>query len=163
MACGKRALEILNGAYEQNRQVSQAFSAKMEETGEAARRMNTLLEAEKFRSVGLQMQIFDRIAEDYREAGDALCFRESLDGTGLRELCERITKVCGGVAAVFSGADGEGYGYCLGTREGDLRPFNKKMTQALNGRGGGKPLFQQGRVQAQEAEIRRFFLENQKN
>ena len=39
MACGKRALAMLNAAFDQNRQVSQAFSAKIWETGEAARRM----------------------------------------------------------------------------------------------------------------------------
>ena len=49
MACGKRALAILNSAYDQNRQVSQAFSAKMQETGEAARKMNDLLAAQKYR------------------------------------------------------------------------------------------------------------------
>ena len=40
MACGGRALELLNRAYEQNRLVSQAFSAKLFETGAAAERMN---------------------------------------------------------------------------------------------------------------------------
>ena len=157
MACGKRALEILNQAYEQNRQVSQAFSAKVNETGAAARRMNELLEAEKFRSTGLQMRIFDSVAQTYQGAGDVVCFEENLDGTGLRELCDRIAGTCGGMAAVFSGRDGEGYGYCLGTREGDLRAFGKEMTAALNGRGGGKPQFQQGRLGATAAEIRQFF------
>ena len=162
MACGKRALEILNSAYDQNRQVSQAFSAKMGETGEAARRMNELLEAEKFRAVGLQMQIYDRIAKDYQGAGNCLHFEKDLDGTGLRELCDRLAGSCGGVAAVFSGSDGAGYGYCLGTRQGDLRGLNKEMNGILNGRGGGKPQFQQGRVMASEGEIRRFFSEKQK-
>ena len=31
------------------------------------------------------------------------------------------------------------------------------MTQTLGGRGGGKPIFQQGRVNATEAQIREFF------
>ena len=160
MACGKRALEILNESYEQNKQVSQAFSAKINETGAAARQMNELLEAEKFKNVGLKMKIFDSLAKSYQNAGDCLCFEKDLDGTGLRELCERIADVCGGTAAVFSGADGQGYGYCLGTAEGDLKAFNQEMNRALNGRGGGKPRFQQGRVSASEAEIRRFFREN---
>ena len=43
------------------------------------------------------------------------------------------------------------------TRTGDLRAFGKTMTQTLGGRGGGKPIFQQGRVTATEAEIRSFF------
>ena len=59
MACGRRALAYLSSAFEQNRQVSQAFSAKILETGEAARRMNETLGNEKFRASGLEKKIFD--------------------------------------------------------------------------------------------------------
>ena len=40
---------------------------------------------------------------------------------------------------------------------GDLRVLNKELTAALNGRGGGKPNFQQGSVKAEEREIQAFF------
>ena len=72
MACGKRALAILNSAYDQNRQVSQAFSAKMQETGEAARKMNELLSAQKYRISGLEKQIFAGIAAGYAGYGNVL-------------------------------------------------------------------------------------------
>ena len=86
-----------------------------------------------------------------------LHFEDSLDSTGLRELTDAIAKECGGMAAVFSGSDTEGYGYCLAAKNGDLRSFGKEMTKALNGRGGGKPGFQQGRVMAGRAQIQDFF------
>ena len=63
----------------------------------------------------------------------------------------------GGMAAVFSGSDEVGYAYCLATRDGDLRQLGKEMTGALNGRGGGKPNFQQGSVKATKSEIEAFF------
>ena len=63
MVSGARAVAYLSRAYEQNRQVSQAFSAKIMETGEAARKMNEALNAEKFRITGLQWQLFDHVAE----------------------------------------------------------------------------------------------------
>ena len=50
MLCGRRAYRHLCQAYDQNRQVSQAFSAKLMETGAAARRINEQLAAEKFRA-----------------------------------------------------------------------------------------------------------------
>lgn len=159
MACGIRALEILNGAYEQNRQVSQAFSAKLMETGEAARRMNEQLDGQKYRIVGLQRRIYAMVAQSYRGKGNSLCFEEGLDGTGVRELTEQITKVCGGWAAVFSGSDADGYSFCLGAEQGDLRSLCREMTGALHGRGGGKGSWQQGRVQASRAEIETFFAE----
>ncbi len=160
MACGKLAFSLLSAAYEQNKQVSQAFSAKMMETGAAARRMNELLEQQKYRVIGLQRQIFAGIAAGYAGQGNVLHFAEDLDGNALRELTDKIAERCGGRAAVFCGKDAEGYAYCLSSREEDLRAFGKAMTAALNGRGGGKPGFQQGRVSANRVTIQAFF--NQK-
>lgn len=157
MACGKLAFTLLSAAYEQNKQVSQAFSAKMMETGAAARRMNELLDQQKYRVIGLQRQIFAGIAAGYAGQGNVLHFAEDLDGNGLRELTDQIAEKCGGRAAVFCGKDGEGYAYCLSSREEDLRAFGKEMTAALNGRGGGKPGFQQGRVSANRVTIEAFF------
>ena len=160
MACGGRALRYLTAAYEQNRQVSQAFSAKILETGEAARRMNEQLAAEKFRAAGLQKQVFASVAEGCRDTGNTLRFENDLAPAQVRELCDAIGQVCGGMAAVFSGSDEAGYSYCLMERGGDLRSFNKAMTAALNGRGGGKPEYQQGSVKADRTVIEAFFREN---
>ncbi len=157
MACGKRAFDILNTAYDQNRQVSQAFSAQITETGEAARRMNETLAQQKYRMAGLEKQIFAITARSYADRGDVLHFEEDLEPAAVRDLADAIADVCGGRAAVFSGKDESGYSYCLVTRRGDLRALGKTMTQALSGRGGGKPVFQQGRVQAAKAEIETFF------
>jgi len=157
MACGASALKLLNEAYEQNRQVSQAFSAKIEETGAAARRMNEVEAALKYRITGLEKRIFGDIAASYAGKGDVVHFEENLDNTAVRDLADAIAENCGGTAAVFSGSDEGGYAFCLVTRSGDLRQLGKEMTKALNGRGGGKPIFQQGRVQAQKAEIETFF------
>ena len=156
MACGGLALEILNRAYQQNKLVSQAFSAPMDETGAAADRMNDLLARQKYRISALERRIWDGIAEGYRGKGNVLRFEPGLDGTGLRELADRIAGCCGGVAAVFSGEAGS-CGFCLASREGDLRPLCKEMTQSLSGRGGGKPGFQQGTVRASRQEIEAFF------
>ena len=158
MACGRQAMMLLNEAYDQNRQVSQAFSAKIGETGEAARKMNELLAAQKYRITGLEMRIFRNIAEGYAGKGDVLHFEEGLDNVAVRELADAIAQGCGGTAAVFSGSDEGGYAFCLVTRQGDLRQLGKDMTKALNGRGGGKPNCQQGRVSADRKTIEAYFI-----
>ena len=157
MACGGQALKILNETYAQNKLVSQAFSAKIFETGAAAQRMNDQLANLKFHLTGLQRKLYSQTAAGYANAGNVLHFEENLDGTGLRELADAIAKECGGWAAVFSGSEDEGYGFCLAAKEGDLRPMCREMTAALSGRGGGKPGFQQGRVQAKQEEITAYF------
>ena len=161
MLCGKSAMAYLNRIVAQNRLVSQAFSAPMEATGEAAQRMNELLAAEKFRAGLLEKRLLGKIAESYVNFGDVLHFEDGLSSASLRELAEAISRVCGGRAAVFSGIDGN-YGYCLAQPGGDLRTFGKEMNAALNGRGGGKPEFQQGSLKATRQEIEAFFSGNGK-
>ena len=157
MCCGKRALALLTAAFDQNRQVSQAFSAPILETGEAARKMNDALAAEKFRCTQLQKRLLDGIASGYVNSGDVLHFEDGLEPVLVRELADKIAEVCGGTASVFSGDDENGYAFALVTRDGDLRQFCKDMNKALNGRGGGKPICQQGRVSAAKSEITAFF------
>lgn len=157
MVCGEKALRLLNLAFAQNREVSQAFSAQWNQTGAAARQMNTLLAQEKAKVTALQRTRLQSIAKSYEGSGNVLHFEENLTPDLVRELSDGIADVCRGTAAVFSGSDAEGYSYALVTREGDLRAFGKEMTQALSGRGGGKPNFQQGKVSATENAIRDFF------
>lgn len=160
MACGGAALTFLNQIYAQNLQVSHAFSVPVTQTGDGAQQANDLLAAQKYRITGLERKIFASIAEGYRSCGRVLHFEEGLDSTAVRELADRIAETCGGTACVFSGSDGEGYSFCLVTRSGDLRPLGKAMAAALHGRGGGKPVFQQGRVSADRAAIEAFFTED---
>ena len=156
MVCGGRAYRHMVTIFEENRKVSQAFSAPMNATGEAALRMNEALAAEKSRAIGLQNRLLERIAGSYVNFGDVVHFAQGLDGNGLRQLADKIADCCGGRVAVFSGEEGN-YNYCLAQRGGDLRELNRTMTGALNGRGGGKPQFQQGTLRATKEEILAFF------
>ena len=157
MSCGSRALKLLNQAFDQNRLVSQAFSAQWFETGEAARKMNEALSGEKFRMAQLQKRIFEMIAEDYVNFENVVYFEQDLDSAQVRMLADAIAQRCDGTVAVFSGTEEEGYAYAMVDHKNDLRTFGKEMTAALNGRGGGKPNFQQGRVAAKRQEIEAFF------
>ncbi len=157
MLCGRRCLEFLSRSHEQNRQVSQAFSAKIFETGEAARKMNALLDQQKHRISQLESEIFTNISNSCQKKGNTLLLAEGLDSVGVRKLCDALAKVCGGMAAVFSGSDEHGYSYCLMEPGADLRSFNKEMVSALNGRGGGKPEFQMGTVKCSRESILTHF------
>ena len=156
MACGGRALDILSRVYEQNRLVSQAFSAKIMETGAAAQRMNDALAQEKFRATGLQKKVFAALAEGYANKGNILHFEENITPAALRELAEAIANVCGGIAAVCSGSDGA-YSICLACPGGEVKALGSQLTRELNGRGGGKPGFFQGSVSATRQEVENFF------
>ena len=160
MACGSRALKMLNLIYEQNTLVSQAFSAKIFETGVAAKRMNEALAAEKFKVTALQRKLFRLTAESYADQENVLHMEEDLEPVQVRELADAIAHRCSGRTAVFSGNDENGYSYCLVSRREDLRELVKTMNQSLSGRGGGKPGFQQGSLRCTRAEIESFFKGN---
>ena len=156
MACGKRALDILSHAYDQNRQVSQAFSAKIQETGLAARRMNDALAAEKFRASGLEKRLFACIAQGYAGKELALHFAQDLTPNANRELADTIAEYAA-VAIALSGTDEAGYSLCVVSREQDARAIGDGAVKALNGRGGGKKEAFQGRITATRQEIEAYF------
>jgi alanyl-tRNA synthetase len=161
MACGGRAMEILNRVYEQNRLVSQAFSAKIMETGDAAKKMNERLAAAEYRCAGLEKRIFATIAEGYAGKGDVLIFAPELNPGGARELADCIGGVCGGTAWVCSGEEGN-YSVCLVNKQGDVKALGQMLKERFGARGGGKPGYFQGTLPATEAEIQKFFDENLK-
>ena len=161
MACGKRALDILNGIYEQNRQVSQTFSAKAMETGEAARRVSELLAAEKYRANSLQRQLFAFKAKGFAGKDMAVCFEDGLDGGQLRCFAEELSSVSS-LAAVFSPND-QGCSLCLAGDSDRVKNLGAALTKALNARGGGKPGFYQGSVPAGREQIVAFLTAFEQN
>ncbi len=157
MVCGRRALGVFQQIFEQNRQVSQAFSAKIWQTGEAARRVNEVLAREKLRSAALLKQVFAATAREYAGKGDVLHFAQDLSAAAVRELADTIAAGCGGTAAVFSGEDEAGYSFCLVNRGKDLRELGAAMAKALSARGGGKAGFFQGSARTTRYEVEKFF------
>ncbi len=154
MACGSKALALTKAVFDQNRAVSQAFSAKMLETGAAAQKMNEALAAEKLRANTLQSKLFDHMAAEFAGKGNVWHFADDLAPAQVRELADKIAGICGGWAAVLSGEEGN-YSICIVSRLGDV----KAIGQALGARGGGKPGFFQGSLKATRAEIETMFAQ----
>lgn len=156
MASGKRAMELFQTIFEQNRQVSQTFSAKILETGAAAQKFNDMLIQEKYRATGLQRKVFAAIAESYAGKDRAIHFEEGLTPGSVRELADAIAEKAD-TAIVLSGKDESGYNICIISKTADTRELGKAVNAALKGRGGGKPGAFQGSLQATKAEIEAFF------
>ena len=156
LASGKRAMELFRNIFEQNRQVSQTFSAKILETGEAAQKFNEMLQQEKYRAVGLQRKVFAAIADSYAGTERAIHFEEDLQPGQVRELADAISDRAT-TAVVLSGTDETGYAICIISKSADTRELGKAVNTALNGRGGGKPGAFQGSVQATRTAIEAFF------
>ena len=156
LASGKRAMDLFRDIFEQNRQVSQTFSAKILETGTAAQKFNEMLCQEKYRAVGLQKKIFGIIADSYAGWELVLHFEEDLQPGQVRELADAIAEKAE-TAVVLSGTDEAGYAICVISKTADTRQLGKELNAKLCGRGGGKPGAFQGSVKATRAQIEDFF------
>jgi alanyl-tRNA synthetase len=133
------------------------LSAKMDRTADAVQR----LQDENFRMKGqvarMEEEMFRAESKKWEGAGSVLIFKEGLEADSVRKLADAVMNTCEGCCAVFSRNEDGSYKYAMGEIDGDLRQYTKEMNAALNGRGGGKPFFVQGSVQATEDEIRNFF------
>ena len=159
LVCGVRAYDYTAAVMEQNRRVSNLLSAKPLETAEAVYRLQADHQDVSYRLVGLENRLFALRAETLSGAGcqQTLLFEPDLTPDALRRLCDAVMKRRGGLCAAFSGEDDTGYKYAVGQTGGDVRALIKEMNAALHGRGGGKPSFAQGSVDASRAEIEAFF------
>ena len=157
LVCGRRAYEYLSAVTAQNRTISGLLSAKPLETAKAVERTLAELNQVKQEKALWEGRCFAALADALRGAGDVLLFEENLSPDSVRRLCVELMAVCGGRCGVFSGTDETGYAYALGQEDGDLRALVRDMNTALNGRGGGKPNFAQGRAAAKRAEIEAYW------
>lgn len=157
MAAGGRALRYCTEVLDQNIHVSQLLSAKPLETASAVERLQKELYSLRGRVAALEEGDFARKAEHFAGKGDVLLLEGDMASESVRRLCAAVMDTCGGRCAVFAGSDSQGYKYAMGQIGGDLRSLVKDLNTALNGRGGGKPHFAQGSLQASAEAIRAFF------
>lgn len=157
MAAGGRALRYCTEVLDQNTHVSQLLSAKPLETASAVERLQKELYSLRGRVAALEEGDFARKAEHFARKGDVLLIEGDMASESVRRLCAAVMDTCGGRCAVFAGSDSQGYKYAMGQIGGDLRSLVKDLNTALNGRGGGKPHFAQGSLQASAEAIRAFF------
>lgn len=96
-------------------------------------------------------------AENIEKTSGNLCiFEEDLSGDDLRFLANAVKEKCGGICAVLSGNDVNGYTYCLASDSVDLKEKSSEINSALNGRGGGSKVMIFGSFNATKTEIEDF-------
>ena len=153
MLCGKRAFEYLNAVWQQNHRVSVALSAKEMETSQAVEKMKTALGDTKYQVSQLYQRIFSQMAARLQGHGNCAVFEDAMSGDDVRRYCDAVMHTCGGICCVFAGSDETGYMYAIGQEDGDVRAFVKEFNHSLSGKGGGRPYFAQGSVQASRGQI----------
>ena len=158
MICGKRAYEYCAKAVEENSAISNLLSAKVFETSAAVERLLSENQQLKIKLSESENNMLDMIAENYVGISDKIVLnKKNLTPDTVRKLAAALIEQNSGLVAVFSGDEENGYKYAVAQKDGDLKQLVKDMNGALNGRGGGKPFFAPGSVNAKWVEIENFF------
>lgn len=167
MAAGKRALGLLHQHLEANSRVASMLSVKPDGTPAAVQRLQDEIYSLKGQILALRQQQFAMRARQCEGKGNVLLLEHALDAADIRKEADAVLDVCGGICVVIALEDSQkdpekkntGGKYAAGQRNGDVRALVKEMNETLSGRGGGKPFFAQGSLQADRAVIKSFFEE----
>lgn len=158
MLSGMRAYEYVTNAADENSKISALLSAKVFETSAAVQRLLDENQQLKYSLSGAENKMIGMIAEQYKDRSEPLLVKpEGFSPDNVRKLAATLIEQNSGICLVFSGDDESGYKYAAAQKNGDLKEFVKEMNTALNGRGGGKPFFAQGSVNAKWQDIQTFF------
>ncbi len=154
--CGADALTDYRGRYAASAAISGLLNTPQEDIVPGVERLVARREeAERALSAAKLAALRERADALAATEGDMLLFADA-DEAGLRLLANAGMEKCGGVCAVFSGADRD-YRFVMASRTRDMRAFAKQIREPLNARGGGRERMISGRCAASEAELRAFF------
>ena len=154
---GWGALGGYEGKQDSRKAISALLSVKPEETAAAVQKQQELMQELRLQNNGLKQRLFEMMVKEIPEGQEkTLIFEDGLNAVEIRKLADMLSERTG-LAAVFSGSDGEGYKYVVCSRQKDAAALGKDLNRELNGRGGGKNPMIQGSLQAEKAQIREFF------
>ena len=155
--CGMDAWERVSRYQESVTQISGLLSVPRDRVAGAVERALETQEKQKERIASLSLELAQRLAESQESTeGNLTLFDSILDEVAQRELVNLLMEKAA-VAAVFSGGEGEGWRYIIGSRRVDLRKNAKALNAGIQGRGGGSPAMIQGRAAADRESILAFF------
>lgn len=155
--CGMDARERMGQYQESVTAVSGLLSVPRDKIVSGVERALEVQAKQKERIAALSLELSRRMAESQEPTEENLAlFDTVLDEVAQRELVNRLMEKCP-VAGVFSGSDGEGYRYIIGSLRCDLRKNGRAVNAGIQGRGGGSATMIQGRAGADSETIRAFF------
>ncbi len=154
MVCGKNAYAYMDRIWQENKEISAALKAKPQETAAAVHRLKQQSQEQSYEIGRWQEKHIRQIAAAHAGEENIVIFEDDLDAETVRKLCDALMQNSTGICFVLSGNDEKGYKYCIGRKDGDVRALVKELNTQLSGRGGGRPYFAQGSVNAAESAIK---------
>lgn len=158
MKCGFDALDEFNAEYGRAVAISNRISLPRERIAAGVEKLWSDLTEANYKIVGLRRELIACRAEAAPITDGNLLFMEKeMDTNELRLLVNSAMAKAGVACAAFS-AESEGVFRFVAAYQGsDFDAWRKALCAALDGHGGGKAPFIQGKANCTEADIRLFF------
>ncbi len=156
--CGSRAMELFDREHESLTRTARFLTTSADEVYNMtvkARKENENLRAALKKAVSEVMRL--KVEAVPEGDGNVCLFEENLDGAAMREAVNALVMKRGGFSGVFSGSDGAGWNFVIGTQNGDARVMCAALRDGFGARGGGRPEMVQGSVKASQKEISNLF------
>ena len=157
LVCGEQALADYRMKDLETQKISGLLSARQGEISDAVKRLQDEHEEAKHKLDMAGRRVVELRCALIGEDRMPCVFEKEYDVTQLRLAAQILSEARGGLCAVFSGDDAEGYRYALGSIVEDARTAAQKMNQELNGRGGGSERLVQGSILSNREAIECFF------
>ena len=149
MLSGSRALTDHQQKEESVKKISALLCAKDTEVAEAVEKLKEEQLDLKNQVSALKQKLLAYQAKEIDVTPELVKVFDSEPRELMNLLLERGAKIC----AIFAGNDEEGYRYVIGSHSEDVRVISKKLNEAFQGRGGGKPQMVQGSLKGTAKNI----------
>lgn len=159
MLCGKRAFTDYSSLHQNNKEIMGMLSSKRMETPVKVKKEQDALQALRAEYKNLAQTLSWAQLQPKTVGENVFGFTPNVSYDELRYCVNRLQETCQGVCALFSqNEQGESI-YIVASVAENIQALVKEMNGELQGRGGGKPNFAQGKVSASQAEIEAWLTE----
>lgn len=150
MVCGRRAFRDYSAIHAQNGQIMRILSSKRFETPDNVTVLQNALSALKSENRMFRNRLAVSNMKEYDVKGVKCLFTSGADYEGLRACINSADFA--EYAIVFSENE-DGLIYACESRNAQIKPFVTKINNILQGRGGGKDSYAQGKISCPADEI----------
>ena len=159
MLCGKRAFADYSSLHQNNKEIMGMLSSKRMETPVKVKKEQDALQALRAEYKTLAQTLSWAQLQPKTVGENVFGFTPNVSYDELRYCVNRLQEEYQGICALFSeNQQGENI-YIVASVAENIQALVKEMNGELQGRGGGKPNFAQGKVSASQAEIEAWLTE----